>query len=59
MLMLMLLFLVVGMGLIGYTFLKWMQLSRFMFQNQVALQKILLIGCIGLVLLLISLFTLF
>lgn len=59
MIILMTLFLLIGIGLIGYTLLQWANVSRFMFRDMIALQKIILTGCIGLVLLLISLFTLF
>ncbi|WEG12029.1 hypothetical protein PU629_18175 [Pullulanibacillus sp. KACC 23026] len=59
MLILMSLFLIVGIGLIGYTALQWIGMRRFMFRDPKGSQKIMLIACIGFVLLIISLFSLF
>jgi hypothetical protein len=59
MFILMILFLLIGLGLIFYVFLQWVNLSRLLFRDLIILQKIMLLGCIGLVLLLIALFSLF
>jgi hypothetical protein len=59
MFILMILFLLVGLGLIGHAFFQWVTLNRLLFRDLIILQKIMLIGSIGLVLLLIALFSLF
>lgn len=59
MFILMIFFLIIGLGLIVHAFLQWVNLSRLLFRDLIILQQVLLLGGIGLVLLLISLFTLF
>lgn len=59
MFILMIFFLIIGLGLIVHAFIQWVNLSRLLFRDLIILQQILLLGVIGLVLLLISLFTLF
>ncbi len=59
MFILMTLFLLIGIGLIGYSFLKWVTLSQFLFRDLVAAQKLLAVASIGVILLLIALFNLF
>ncbi|HSU80252.1 MAG TPA: hypothetical protein VLK78_07525 [Candidatus Angelobacter sp.] len=59
MFILMIFFLLIGLGLIGHVFFQWVNLSRLLFRDLIILKQLMLLGCIGLVLLLISLFTLF
>jgi hypothetical protein len=59
MFILMIFFLIIGLGLIVHAFIQWVNLSRLLFRDLIILQQTLLLGGIGLVLLLISLFALF